>query len=95
MSLSARKQVNKGERVFLEIVRVDGFGKSSASAGEFRYLAWCEKCRAKVFLAAKNDSEFWNASTASAALHVRLVFADKLLVCGNSISLANGNIPVT
>lgn len=95
MSLSAKKHMDKEERVFLEIVRVDGFGKNSAPAGEFRYLAWCEKCRAKVCLTAKTDSEFWNAATAAAALHVRLVFADKLLVCRNSLSLAgNGNIPV-
>jgi hypothetical protein len=94
MSLFAKEQINKSEKVFLEIVRVDGFGKNDAAGNEFRYLAWCEKCRAKVFLAAKNDSEFWNAATATAALHVRLVFADKLLVCRNSQSLADGNIPV-
>lgn len=101
MSLLATEQMNKGERVFLEVVRIDDFGKSGATSnsgggGEFRYLAWCAKCGAKVFLVAKNDSEFWNAATATAALHVRLVFADKLLVCRNSISPAmGGNIPVT
>ena len=87
MSLPAREQMNKGERVFLEIVRVGG-----AARNEFRYLAWCEKCRAKVCLAATGDAEYKNAVTG--VLHVRLVFADKLLVCRNSLSPANGNISV-
>jgi hypothetical protein len=86
MSLSAREQMNKGERVFLEIVRLGG-----AARNELRYLAWCEKCRAKVCLAAKDDFEYRSAATG--VLHVRLMFADKLLVCRNSLSAPNGNIP--
>jgi hypothetical protein len=92
MSLSASEQMNKGEKVFLEIVRLDALGKAGASGNEFRYSAWCEKCRAKVCLAAKDDFEYGNAATE--ALHVRLVFAGKLLVCRNSPSLTNGNISV-
>lgn len=78
-SFAVKRQMNKEERIFLEVVRVRG----DAAGNEFQFSARCEKCRTKVFLVATGDGEDKNDATGD--LHVRLVFNEKLLVCRNSL----------